>query len=121
MSSSSISCVNCSLSFHPQCVNELKSCTNNWWCNLCFFKLCFHELPFAEKLIDYNCVLGKGFKIAHINIQSLRNKIDQLNIFLHDNNIDVLCVTESWLTSDIEDNVITIYQGIMFVDKTVKI
>ena len=108
MSSSSISCVNCSLSFHPQCVNELKSCTNNWWCNLCFFKLCFHELPFAEKLIDYNCVLGKGFKIAHINIQSLRNKIDQLNIFLHDNNIDVLCVTESWLTSDIEDNVITI-------------
>jgi len=100
------SCSNCSLDFHITCID--KSCSSNWWCNSCFFKLCYYELPFAGKMIDYDCFLGKGLKIAHVNIQSLRHKLDNLNIFLHSNNIDILCLTESWLSSDIDDSSIMI-------------
>ena len=75
---------------------------------MCFFKICFNELPFADKLIDYTFSLSKGLKIAHLNIQSLRNKIDHLNILLHDNNIDILCITETWLTNEIDDSEISI-------------
>ena len=102
-----ISCKNCSNYFHTNCVHNLGN-NNNWWCDLCFFKICFNELPFADKLIDYTFSLSKGLKIAHLNIQSLRNKIDHLNILLHDNNIDILCITETWLTNEIYDSEISI-------------
>ncbi|CAH1969901.1 unnamed protein product [Acanthoscelides obtectus] len=49
---------------------------------------------------------GKGkpkqqeVKILHINVRSLRRKIDELEAFLVDEDIDLLCLTEHWLTKE---------------------
>ena len=56
----------------------------------------------------FDCSLSKGFKIAHVNIQSLRYKVDDIRILLNDNNFDVLCLTETWLDNNIDDNEIKI-------------
>lgn len=41
-----------------------------------------------------------GLSIMHINIQSIRNKINQLAVQLNTmKNIDILCVTEHWLST----------------------
>jgi exonuclease III len=51
---------------------------------------------------------NKGLKIAHLNIQSLRNKTDHVNMLLHNSNIDCLCLSETWLSNDIDDYAIKI-------------
>ena len=104
-----VTCSQCSLDFHLKCTDKINSTqsNSNWLCKLCFTKICIDELPFPTgQFIDprLNCHLGRGLKIVHINIQSLKNKIDHLHIFMHFNDIDILCVTETWLKSDIDDN-----------------
>lgn len=44
--------------------------------------------------------VNKNFNILHLNIQCLRNKINELNAFLSDNNFDVICLNEHWLLND---------------------
>ena len=44
------------------------------------------------------------FYFKHLNIQSVRYKVDHVRVLLNDNNIDILCMTESWL-SDNEINI----------------
>nr|CAI5851012.1 unnamed protein product [Callosobruchus analis] len=36
-------------------------------------------------------------RVPHINVRSLRNKIDEVEAFIEDENISVLIVTEHWL------------------------
>ena len=36
-------------------------------------------------------------KCSYVNIQSLRNKTLEVREFINDNNLDILCVTETWL------------------------
>jgi exonuclease III len=70
--------------------------------------MCNDELPFKEgTFIDFNCNLTKGFKIGHLNIQSLRFKVDHVRILLNDN-FDLLCLTETWLNGNINDSEIKI-------------
>ena len=45
----------------------------------------------------------RNIKIATINVQSLKNKIDLVSEELNDNHIDIAILTESWLTDSIED------------------
>jgi hypothetical protein len=37
-----------------------------------------------------------GLNIAHINIRSLRSKIDELSYIIKQASIDILCITETW-------------------------
>ncbi|XP_072043447.1 uncharacterized protein [Amphiura filiformis] len=100
-----VSCIQCSLHFHINCVPIDYNSSASYWCNSCFFRTCLYELPFCEEpFIDFNCNITKGFKIAHLNIQCLRYKVDHLRILLSHNNIDILCLTETWLTNDDTDN-----------------
>lgn len=48
----------------------------------------------------------RGFKIVHQNIQSLRNKIDQLRLIMHElkSGIHLLALTETWAKSDMLDS-----------------
>ncbi len=46
----------------------------------------------------------KGLKLAHINIRSLVNKVDQLRVILDGSPIDVLAVSETWLDDAIMDH-----------------
>ena len=50
----------------------------------------------------------KGIHIVHLNLQSLRNKLDQLNLYLNNSPINVLTFSESWLSSSIPDNMLDI-------------
>ena len=50
------------------------------------------------------CKLQKGLKIAHLNICSFVNKFDYSDILLHDNNIDIFCVSETWTESNTDDS-----------------
>jgi len=105
-----VTCKFCTLDYHIDCIdsdNVLDSCID-WMCHSCFTNACNYELPFSSGFIDLNCRLQKGFKVAHLNIQGILSKVDYLDILLHDNNIDVLCLNETWLTSNIDDSEIMI-------------
>ena len=67
-------------------------------------KLGLNELPFGDTYIDHNCFVGKGLRFAHLNIRSLHYKLDHVNMFLHHNDTDVFCITETWLNDDFDDN-----------------
>lgn len=41
--------------------------------------------------------VGHKFNILHLNVQCIRNKIEQIELCLHENNVDVICITEHWL------------------------
>ena len=49
----------------------------------------------------------KGIKMVNINICSLFNKVDQLRTSFH--GMDIIVVSETWLTSAIIDVSISIY------------
>lgn len=42
------------------------------------------------------------------NVMSLAPKIDEVGVFLSEHNLDVFCVTETWLKDSISDNVINV-------------
>ena len=56
----------------------------------------------------YNLKCAKGLKIAHINIRSLINKFDEMCVLIKYTDVDILCITETWLDNYISDNEITI-------------
>lgn len=45
----------------------------------------------------------KGFKVTHINIRSIKNKIDEIRVILDQHSIDVMTISESWLNSGVHD------------------
>lgn len=50
----------------------------------------------------------KGILGGHINIRSILPKIDQIQNLLTDSNLDFLCISETWLTSNVPTNLINI-------------
>lgn len=46
--------------------------------------------------------------IKHINVRSLKSKLDQIKMMIKDESIDILCCTETWLEPDISSNLIQI-------------
>lgn len=46
-----------------------------------------------------------GLRIAHINAQSLNNKIDELRYTFVNSGLDVICVSESWCRPALNDNI----------------
>ena len=42
-------------------------------------------------------------KIGHLNIQSIANKLDDITILLRDQQLDIFCLTETWLSPQISD------------------
>ncbi len=95
-------CDNCELYFHDCCADTKDSV--KWWCYQCFTRTCLNELPYGDTYIDHDCYLDKGLKFAHLNIQSLGSKVDHVKLLLHCNNIDLFCVTETWLNDNYSDS-----------------
>lgn len=46
--------------------------------------------------------LMKEFKMVHLNIRSLVHIIDLLNLTLVETNLDIICLTETWLKPDVD-------------------
>ena len=55
-----------------------------------------------------NILYEKGLKIVFWNIRSILNKIESVRTKLHDKNISILVITESWLKPDIPNTLIDI-------------
>ena len=51
---------------------------------------------------------GMALKIAHINVRSLRKKVEQLKVVVKKYSIDILCISESWLQDTITDGDVAI-------------
>ena len=62
----------------------------------------------TEENNDYCFPKEKGMKFSHLNIRSLRNKKDDLGMFLRDNPYDLLGLSETWLEEYISDSLIAI-------------
>ena len=60
--------------------------------------------------IDRNGLLT----VAHINIRSLRNKVEQVDRLLRTTGIDILAVSETWLTDKDAQNVLEINGYVLF-------
>lgn len=67
----------------------------------------FQSVNHARVLWDAKCK-PKGILGGQLNIRSLIPKRDQVSALLLDSNLDYLCLTESWLRSNIPTNMIDI-------------
>lgn len=50
---------------------------------------------------DHRLNSKHGLKIGHINAQSMAPKVDEINVLLETHDLDILCVSETWLTDKI--------------------
>lgn len=50
----------------------------------------------------------KGFTLAHLNIRSLKHKLEGVTAHLHLESINVLSLSETWLTPSIESAILSI-------------
>ncbi len=50
----------------------------------------------------------KGITVAHINIRSVFGKLEEIIRILHTGDIDVLCITETWLNRYVNDAMLSI-------------
>ena len=56
----------------------------------------------------------KGLKFCHINVRSISNKIDQFKLHFENSGIDVITVSETWLTKDICNSILYMEDYQMF-------
>ena len=102
-----------------------------WQCNICILK----ELPFYDELersinpesndinvnvkanitrqdtsrgLYYHELQGNGFKIAHLNVNSLLKHIDEVRAFVKSNNIQVFAVNETKIDASVYDDEVMI-------------
>ncbi len=50
----------------------------------------------------------KGLHIIHLNIRSIRYKISQIRMLVQSSKIGIICLSETWLESEISDSEIEI-------------
>ena len=46
--------------------------------------------------------------LGHVNVNSLPNKLNHIRNLLEDNEVDILCVSETWLTADVYNSTVNI-------------
>lgn len=46
-----------------------------------------------------------GLKIVHLNAQSLNNKIDEFRYIFISSMVDIICVSETWFHSRVQDSI----------------
>ena len=129
-------CTHCNNWVHIKCAgisvstyNDINQTFVGWQCTKCLFS----QLPFLneyasntedslnvseKKTSNCNDQKGnacidqfpkeKGMKIAHLNIRSLRNKIDDLNLFLSTCPYDLMSFSETWLDDSITCNIVSL-------------
>ena len=121
-----IQCDGCDKWHHAKCLNMgadeyfllATNESSTWMCFTCQF-------PGINCLDDSNCStttqqqsdnndfhsdvrMLRGFKIAHLNVNRLVNKLDHVKEFVHIHSFHILTLSETWLVPNIKDNEITI-------------
>ena len=67
---------------------------------------CFILLLSGDVEVNPGPTFENALDIIHLNIRSIRNKLDYLNTFIHD--FDIACFTETHLDSSILDDDLTV-------------
>ena len=120
-----VQCDDCDRWFHAKCMNmnhreylDVSNSTANWCCTDCLF-----PGPFSPTNSDCNMKttasndsndpdpevhLVRGFKIAHLNINRLINKMDDVRELMSTHVFDVLALSETWLSPNITHNEVDI-------------
>lgn len=52
--------------------------------------------------------LARGFKICHINARSIKSKIEEIALILHELKLEVLTISETWLSQGVESTCLSI-------------
>lgn len=52
--------------------------------------------------------IHKGFNISHLNVRSLKPKLSEIEVILNNYNLQVLTLSETWLTPDTENTVLAL-------------
>ena len=123
-----VQCDECDVWYHSKCLGltgeefmNLAKPDANWSCMVCLFpQTDFMESEFDRRDLDNwegnskqakdepKIRMLRGLKIAHLNVNRLINKLDSIKELVSDYSFDILALTETWLTSDIEDGEISI-------------
>jgi len=105
----------CKGSFHKSCIKKFKlgiSGPDSWTCAKCKPDV---QIPSNDHSTQENLPLNStinlkgcknGLKLAHINVRDIqsKNKKDDIRWLLNQYQFDVLAITESWLTNDVNSN-----------------
>ena len=67
-----------------------------------------HSLKSVHKAFVDQTKRDSGLRICHLNIRSIYNKIDEIRFIVTASEIDVFCLSESWLDDSIQDSEINI-------------
>ena len=121
-------CTGCQKWCHVKCgvpITDFES-DIDWTCHKCIFnELPFHDLcesqilssqpgdvdvnipPVTANSTEAQCntfegILNRGLTISHLNVRSLRNKVDQISQYLSSNPIDIFSMSETWLDENIK-------------------
>lgn len=69
-------------------------------------------LSYIPRAVMHAALLPDKLSICHTNIQSLcarqLNKFSEFKICFENSKVDIICVTETWLTSNITNEVIAV-------------
>ena len=133
-----VACDACEQWYHCKCINmdkntlhEIANNNSEWYCHMCTLPQISpdnssNEIP--DLVIDDDSDIGnnetdgaqenvnlfnmptlvKGLSIAHLNTCSLLDKLEQVRLLLIDSKLDILAISESWLSNRIEDSEIYI-------------
>ena len=121
-----IQCDDCDNWYHVKCIGmkndeyfDLVSDTSaNWICTKCICSLPSH-LPdmnddyresssTSHESTDPEIRMLRGFKVGHLNVNRLFNKLDSVKELIDKYSFDILALSETWLTSEISDSEISI-------------
>lgn len=64
--------------------------------------------PTPNTKAEYPTHPNKGFIVAHLNVGSIKNKIEEIQHILNAHSFDVLTLSETWLTPHIETTLVMI-------------
>ena len=116
-----ILCDSCDSWYHTKCIGmqmseyeALGKLSARWECIRCLFPNTFADQSIGETIGNIACEaegqeyvfpkLKRGLKIAHLNVNRLYNKLDSVKELLQQTSLDVFGLSETWLTSDIDDD-----------------
>ena len=124
MNQKAVQCDECDRWFHAKCMNMknheyfiASDLTANWSCTDCLFPgplfpnnsdCNTHASTASNDLNDPEIHLIRGLKIAHLNINKPVNKVEDVRELFSTYAFDVLAWSETWLSSNITDNEISI-------------
>ena len=121
-----VQCDECDNWHHAKCINmgfdEYHSLqinkTSTWVCFTCLFPSVnslndsISRNPNVHQAEDFNdqpeIRLLRGFKIAHLNVNRLVNKLDLVKELVHKHSFDILTLSKTWLTPNVMDDEVII-------------